>query len=472
MPEKTLPLVEPVPAGLTAVDVFCCLEKLPHVVFFDSSGGGGPRSRYSFVAADPFRWISRPADGSDALAELQTVLETFQAERNPELPPFQGGAAGLLSYDLALSLEKLPTAKIDDFPVPALAMGLYDVVVAFDHETGQAWIISQGFPEVSEQARIERATDRLAEMKAWLSGKAVNATQDSLPRARLIKLARQYHVEVDGVTSNFSAEDYLETVAKAVDYIHQGEVFQVNLSQRLLCPAHCDSLELYLKLRSANPAPYSGYFDLGIWQICSTSPECFLSLRDRQVETRPIKGTKGRSGMAEADLFTGDVLQASEKDRAENVMIVDLLRNDLSRVCEPDSVEVSQLCEVETYAYVKHLVSVVQGSLRDDASSIDLLRACFPGGSITGAPKIRAMEIIAELEPTRRGAYCGSLAYLGFDGQMDSNILIRTVTAGEGWWQLPVGGGIVAQSDPEEEYRETWHKARGMLKALKNDSVD
>ena len=222
-----------------------------------------------------------------------------------------------------------------------------------------------------------------------------------------------------------------------------------------------------LRLRKKNPAPYSGYFDLGDWQICSTSPECFLSVSDGEVETRPIKGTWGRSGMPEADLFAGDALQASEKDRAENVMIVDLLRNDLSRVCTPDSVQVAQLCEVETYAFVKHLVSTVRGNLQSGTSPFDLLRACFPGGSITGAPKIRAMEVISELEPTCRGAYCGSLGYVGFDGQMDSSILIRTVTAGRGWWQLPVGGGIVAQSTPEDEYRETWHKARGMLDALK-----
>lgn len=467
-----LPLVESIPVGMTAVDAFRCLEQLPHVIFFDSTTAGGPQARYSFVAADPYRWISRPADGSDALQELETELSLFRGSHVPDLPPFQGGAAGLLSYDLALSLEEIPAAKINDFSLPALAMGLYDVVVAFDHQNGEGWIISQGFPETDDQLRTERATRRLREMQDWLNGKRANATEDSVPRARLIELAQQYRVDIEGVTSSLSPDGYMEMIEAAVEHIHKGDVFQVNLAQRLLCPARFDSPELYMRLRHSNPAPYSAYFDLGIWQICSTSPECFLKVRDRQVETRPIKGTRGRSSMAEADLFTGDDLQASEKDRAENVMIVDLLRNDLSRVCEPESIHVSQLCEVETYAYVKHLVSVVRGQLKAGSSNIDLLRACFPGGSITGAPKIRAMEIIAELEPTRRGAYCGSLAYLGFDGQMDSSILIRTVTAGEGWWQFPVGGGIVAQSDPEDEYRETWHKARGLLEALKNDSVD
>ena len=466
MPQDKLPLVEPLPPELTALDAFCWLEQQPHVVFFDSSNSGGPHARYSFVAADPFQWISRPADGTDALGELQQAMATFKTTNRPDLPPFQGGAAGLLSYELALSLETLPSPELDDLPLPALAMGLYDVVLAFDHQTEQGWLISQGFPETEPQARAKRAAQRAKEIKACLQGKHPHVTLDTMPRAKLINLAQQFHVEADGVTSDFSSSAYLKMVEKAVEYIHSGEVFQVNLSQRLLCPARTHPQDLYLRLREKNPAPYSGYFNLGIWQLCSTSPECFLTVRDRQVRTRPIKGTRGRSGMAEADLFAGDLLQASEKDRAENVMIVDLLRNDLSRVCNEDSVRVSQLCEVETYAFVKHLVSEVQGTLREDANCLDLLRACFPGGSITGAPKIRAMEIIAELEPTRRGAYCGSLAYLGFDGQMDSNILIRTITAGEGWWQIPVGGGIVAQSDPADEYRETWHKARGMLDAL------
>ncbi|MEQ8836183.1 MAG: anthranilate synthase component I family protein, partial [Lacipirellulaceae bacterium] len=231
------------------------------------------------------------------------------------------------------------------------------------------------------------------------------------------------------------------------------------------------SVELYQRLRTRNAAPYACYLDLGDSQICSASPECFLTVRtgtegQRQVETRPIKGTRGRSPNAVADLFTGDDLLASEKDRAENVMIVDLLRNDLSRVCKPESVHVAKLFELETYAFVKHLTSVVRGELQEGITPLDLLRASFPGGSITGAPKVRAMEIIAELEPTARGAYCGSLFYQGFDGTFDSNILIRTVTASQGWWQLPVGGGITAQSDPEDEYRETWHKARGLLEAL------
>jgi para-aminobenzoate synthetase component 1 len=205
---------------------------------------------------------------------------------------------------------------------------------------------------------------------------------------------------------------------------------------------------------------------LGDFQIVSASPERFVRVADRQVEARPIKGTRQRTAQPEADLYAGDELQQNAKDRAENIMIVDLLRNDLSRVCTPESVRVSDLCRLETYEFVQHLVSVVSGRLQDGSSPLDLMRAAFPGGSITGAPKVRAMEIIAELEPTARGAYCGSLAYLGFDGALDSSILIRTITAGRGWWQAQVGGGIVARSEPRSEYQETWHKAEGLLRSL------
>jgi para-aminobenzoate synthetase component 1 len=309
----------------------------------------------------------------------------------------------------------------------------------------------------------------MAQFRERLSGRCFpvancNGAKRPLPADAL---APQYPVAGNkGLTSNFSAEGYREAVRRTIDYIYAGDVFQVNLSQRLLHPARSTSVDLYCRLRERNPAPFAGYFDGGEWQIASASPERFIRVEGGCVETRPIKGTRGRSLRPEADLFAGDELRANEKDRAENVMIVDLLRNDLSRTCRPESVRVSQLCGLETYEYVQHLVSVVEGTLRDGSTPIDLLRTSFPGGSVTGAPKIRAMEIIAELEPTVRGAYCGSLGYIGLDGRMDTSILIRTVTSARGWWQLPVGGGIVAQSDPAGEYEETWHKAAGMLRAL------
>jgi para-aminobenzoate synthetase component 1 len=363
----------------------------------------------------------------------------------------------------------VPSARFDEFRTPALAVGFYDVVVAFDHAQKQAWLFSHGFPELELKDRSRRAVERMAYFRGLVLGTdsriaSGEAQEQPLDAARL---APQFPVsDVRGLTSDFSRDDYLQAVQRAIDYIRAGDIFQVNLSQRLLFRANDTSLELYLRLRERNPATFAAYFDLGHTQILSTSPERLVQLAGRDVEARPIKGTRHRLHRPEADLFVADQLRHSEKDRAENVMIADLLRNDLSRVCETDSVHVSDLCRLEIYEYVQHLVSVVRGRLSAGLDAIDLLRATFPGGSITGAPKVRAMEIIAELEPTARGAYCGSLAYVGFDGALDASILIRTVTAARGWWQLPVGGGIVADSDPVAEYEETWHKAEGMLRAL------
>jgi para-aminobenzoate synthetase component 1 len=377
-----------------------------------------------------------------------------------------------LGYDLSRSLEAIGKPRYDEFDAPAMAVGFYDVVVAFDHEQERAWVISQGWPEREPDSRRRRAAERLRETRSWFSepirsprNAAVSNADDS-PVA-VHRLAPQFLVPGrDPLTSNFSASEYRRAVRRSVEYIRAGDVFQVNLSQRLLHPAQDDSVSLYLRLRRRNAAPFAGYFDLGDLQIVSASPERFLCVRDGLVEARPIKGTRQRTMRPEADLFAGDELQQSEKDRAENVMIVDLLRNDLSRVCCPETVQVTQLFRLEVYQYVQHLVSAVRGRLAEGRSTIDLIRNAFPGGSVTGAPKVRAMEIIAELEPTARGAYCGSLGYLGYNGALDLSILIRTITAGRGWWQMPVGGGVVAQSDPQREYEETWHKAIGMIRAI------
>lgn len=446
------------------------LCRRPHCLLLDSALRRAGLGRYTFLTADPFRWLSVPADGSDGLRELACQLAPFRSTTVPGLPPFQGGAAGLLSYDLHRSLERIPPARYDEFQVPALAVGFYDVVLAIDHEQSAAWIIAQGFPETRLEDRRRRALARMDEFARWLGERPVervmpnSASRPEIPSA---ELAPQYAAGTGShLTSNFSHSDYLDAVLRTVEYIRAGDVFQVNLAQRLLHPATVDSVTLYERLRVRNAATFAGYFDLGAFQVLSASPERFVQLRGGMAEARPIKGTRQRLAQAEADLFAADDLLQSEKDRAENVMIADLLRNDLSRVCLPDSVRVTELCKLETYAYVQHLVSAVRGVLRPDKDALHLIRAAFPGGSITGAPKVRAMEIISELEPTARGAYCGSLGYLGFDGSADLNILIRTITAGRGWWQMPVGGGITAQSDPQREYEETWHKAAGLLRAV------
>jgi para-aminobenzoate synthetase component 1 len=465
------PLVEELLPAPDSLEVFTRLKHLPHGVFFDSALRAATLGRYSFVTADPFAYWEATSLTLDPLGELAARVAGLRSRTVAGLPPFQGGAAGLLSYDLNRGLERIAPPRIDEFRLPLLAMGLYDVVIAFDHQQDRAWIVSQGWPETEPHRRRERAAARLAWFRERLRecpgprDVPISSRVLSLPRSHL---APQFAPTDDPhLTSNFAAEDYVAMVRRTIDYIHAGDVFQVNVAQRLLYPALHDACELYVRLRTRNPAPFAGFFDLGPFQIVSASPERFVSVRGRQVETRPIKGTRQRCGTPEADLLAAGDLRENEKDRAENVMIVDLLRNDLSRVCTADSVRVSELCRLEVYQYVQHLVSVVEGELAPGRGPMDLLRAAFPGGSVTGAPKVRAMEIIQELEPTARGAYCGSLGYIGFDGALDMNILIRTITAGRGWWQLPVGSGIVAQSVPDREYEETWHKAHGMLRAIR-----
>lgn len=462
------PLVAELTPAPDAEQAFLRLCDRPHCLFLDSARRDPLLGRYSFVACDPFEYFALSPDDAGAFSEVARRVRGLKSATVPGLPPFQGGAAGLFSYDLCRGLERLPQPARNEFQLPGMAIGLYDALLAFDHQQGRAWIISQGYPETDAQLRRRRAEQRLEGIRRRLAAPAAQpAAESGGAHLAVSELAPQFPVSrLPGLTSNFSPAAYLTAVRRAIDYIYAGDIFQVNLSQRLLFPARDHAVDLYLRLRRRNPATFAGYFNLGDFQIVSASPERFLQVRDRRVEARPIKGTRPRRDRPEADMFSGEELQQSEKDRAENVMIVDLLRNDLSRVCRAETVRVTQLCRLESYEFVQHLVSAVCGELREGHDAADALAAAFPGGSITGAPKVRAMEIIAELEPTARGAYCGALGYLGFDGSMDTSILIRTITAGRGWWQAPVGGGIVAQSVPIQEYEETWHKAEGLIRSM------
>ncbi|HKI34019.1 MAG TPA: aminodeoxychorismate synthase component I [Gemmataceae bacterium] len=467
-PEPAAPLVEELTPAPDPWDAARRFAHLPHLLFLDSAALDSPFGRYSFLTADPFDWLSSRGGDDNPFPRLAERLARWRTETIPGLPPFQGGAAGLFGYDLCHHIERLPRPSFDEFALPDLAVGFYDWVLAFDHCARRAWLISTGLPETQPWLRRPRAARRLQALRHRLRGAAAESPPDTGPPLPASCLCPQYPLPIlPRLTSNFDHPRYLSAVRRAIDYVHAGDCFQVNVAQRLLHPATLPPLELYRRLRERNAAPFAGLFDLGGAVVASASPERFLRVEDGEVETRPIKGTRPRGGTPEEDAARATELLACAKDRAENVMIVDLMRNDLGRVCQYRTVRVPALCRLESYRYVHHLVSEVRGRLRPELGPVDLLKAAFPGGSVTGAPKVRAMEIIAELEPTARGPYCGALGYIGFDGAMDTNILIRSFTIARGWIQFPVGGGIVADSDPQREYEETLHKAEGLVRALR-----
>ena len=462
------------------IDALRSVHDSAQPLLLESADTGSPLGRYSFLMWDPIRTTRVPVATRDPLAELRTWLAAHRVSSEPALPPFQGGLAGLWSYDLGRSFESIPEPRWDEFGVPALCVGLYDTVMAWDHHQQRCWLVSQGLDEslVPSEQRARESLRRAAlkthtapepnatrDAKSPVSEDSLHGQLESLAVAHPIADAvKSVGVEV---WSSFSRDGFLQAVAAGIEAIRAGDIFQVNLAHRLATRVVDSGPRLYERMRVRNAAPFAGYFDTGRETIISASPERLFKVRDSVVESRPIKGTTHRSWFPESDFAAAAELQASAKDRAENIMIVDLLRNDLSRVCQEDSMRVTQLCEVERFRYVQHLVSAIEGRLRPACDALDVVEAVFPGGSITGAPKIRAMELIAEIEPTARGAYCGSLGYIGFDGAADFSILIRTVTESRGWWTFPVGGGIVVGSSPEKEYQETWHKARGLLTALK-----
>jgi len=466
-----VPVVEELVPAPDPVETCARFADLPFLVFLDSATHPEQAGRYSFLVADPAtivrskgaltqqlgegRWTRVAAD---PVAHVSALLEPFAAEPVAGLPPFQGGAAGYVGYDWGAQLERVPRTRYDDLAIPDVMLGLYDWVIAWDHQTKRAWVISTGIPEQGA-ARRERAARRLAFVKERLAERRSGGRSAGGVPERLRRFVAQARLP----------EGYLDAVARVIEYVYAGDIFQANLSQRLEAPLAGTPFELYRRLRQRNPAPFAAYLAFGDVVVVSSSPERFLCVdAGRRVETRPIKGTRPRGVGPEHDAALALALAESDKDRAENVMIVDLLRNDLSRVCQPGTVRVPELFALEHYQTVHHLVSTVVGELAPELDALDLLRAAFPGGSITGAPKVRAMQIIAELEPTQRGVYCGSIGYLSATGALDSSIVIRTylVVGRDVYFQ--VGGGIVADSDPEQEYRETLDKARGLIAALKS----
>jgi para-aminobenzoate synthetase component 1 len=469
----------------------CCeqLDGLAYRLFLDSAATGPPLGRFSFLTADPVAVVrskgarterldlttgTRSRTDGDALSALRLVLAPFAAEPVAEVPPFQGGAAGYLAYDWAHQLERLPYPRHDDLHLSDVVFGVYDWVLAWDHAARRAWLVSTGIPETSAAARSERKVRRAAFVRARLdstphrASRAHNrvsaAPRDAAPSYPVVALQRDAPLDL---RSSFSHRAYLDAVARVREYILAGDIFQANLSQRFDAPLRETAWAFYRRLRTRNAAPFAAFLDLPATVVLSASPERFLSVDvEGRVETRPIKGTRPRGIGPEHDAALGRALVESDKDRAENLMIVDLMRNDLSRTCAAGSVRVPELCALERYATVHHLVSTVVGRLGRGADALDLVRAAFPGGSITGAPKVRAMEIIAELEPSQRGVYCGAIGYWSVTGALDMNIAIRTTVARNGHLYFNAGGGIVADSDPEQEYLETLDKARGIIDAI------
>ncbi|WGR73281.1 MULTISPECIES: aminodeoxychorismate synthase component I [unclassified Bradyrhizobium] len=434
-----------------------------HLTFLDSAARHELLGRYSYLTCDPFstyRVVNGQASWNGLTLEadpwkvLRTLLAKYPQEHRPDLPPFQGGTAGYLAYDMNRTLERLSAPAIAGLGLPQSILHFYDVVISFDHRDNKCWIVSTGWPEQDPVRRRERARRRADQFGALIAGP--KAPQNGCPS------------KAGAWRSNFSREDYIAAVQRVIDLILAGDVFQTNIAQRFSTrlSTSFDPLAFYCQLRTLNPAPFAALLRYGKLTITSSSPERFLKLEGRQVETRPIKGTIARSPDSKEDQRRAAVLLASEKDHAENTMIVDLLRNDLSRVCTAHSVEVPALCNLESYASVHHLVSIVKGELAGDEDAVSLLRACFPGGSITGAPKLRSMEIITEIERIAREVYCGAIGFIGFNGHMDTNIAIRTVTIDGDLAVFHAGSGITAMSEPEAEYEETLAKAERIFDAF------
>lgn len=463
-----IPIIEELHNLPPSVTLFNIIKGHPYSFFLDSACGYERLGRFSILGCDPFlvfkckgdlvtfEWRDGKIENFKAnpFIALRDVFKRYPVSGADWKIPCLSGAVGYFAYDLKNFIEDLPDDSADDIGIPDCILGFYDTTVTYDNLKKRVYITSSGLPEVNSVDNLRRKKERLREFKDSLFCGIPERDQGPVEASRTF------------LRSNFTKCAYLEAIEKAKGYIKRGDIYQVNLSQRFETELRMAPFELYLRLRTYSPAPFSSYLGFKDTIIASSSPERFLLKRGDYIETRPIKGTRPRGEDDAGDLSLKQELLSSLKDRAEHIMIVDLERNDLGRICRYGSIRPTESLALESYANVFHLVSTVAGRLEKAMDPIDCLLATFPGGSITGAPKIRAMEIIGELEPVKRSVYTGAIGYISFDGNMDTSIAIRTFIIKDRKAYFQVGGGIVADSLPEEEYEETIHKAKGLIEAL------
>lgn len=434
---------------ISAIDAFELFAHEKLSILLDSSSNNHALSRYSYIAVNPIKVITK-----SPLQEIDKfITNNFKLENSSDKfpTPFNGGIVGFTGYEFGKTLEDRSPAKYNDLEIPDYAFGIYDVIAAFDNLKQKAWVIAVDINNLSKTNAKKRAEN--------LAKKLTASAYDS---------SEQYDVPNINWLEETSQNDFENMVKKTIECIKAGDIYQANITRRYVAEldTKLDYFGLYKEIRKNNPAPFSAYINIDSnHAILSASPERFLRLgSDGKVETRPIKGTRPRIQNDKlADLAMIKELQNSHKDQSENLMIVDLMRNDISKVCEKQSVKVPSLFNVETFENVHHIVSIVTGKLRKDKNASHLLASTFPGGSITGAPKIKAMEIINKLEPSKRGIYCGSIMWINTDGSMDSSIVIRTMIASKNTLVVQTGSGIVAESNPTDEYLETIDKVKALL---------
>ncbi len=463
-----VPIYREVPADLeTPVSAYLKVAQPPYSFLLESVEGGERLARYSFIGTEPYSVLKsgpgQPEGAIDPLLPVQAEMERHKLVPLPELPRFHGGAVGYVAYDAVRYFEpRVPAPEEDPLQLPESIFLCADTLLVFDHLRHTIKVLSH--VRVDDDLEAAYAT----------AARKIDALVDRLarPLAAPPAITQPASDTPPEISSNFSRADYERAVVRAKEYIYDGDIIQAVLSQRFARPTCAEPFQIYRALRTINPSPYMYYLELDGFQIIGTSPEMLVRLEDGRVTTHPIAGTRPRGSDASESEAMEKELRESEKERAEHIMLVDLGRNDIGRVSQPGTVSVPQLMDVERYSHVIHLVSHVTGDIKPELSAYDALRACFPAGTVSGAPKIRAMEIISESEGQVRGPYAGSVGYFSFSGNMDAAITIRTIvmrpseTLGMNVAYVQAGGGIVADSVPEEEYQETWHKASALLRAI------